>query len=160
MFSEQLTTLATEVQQRAIQKALTMASAESCSGGLVGALLTSISGSSQYYIGGVICYSNQLKKMLLEVKQETLDSYGAVSQEAANEMLSGLHAKFKSDISLSITGIAGPTGGSTHKPIGTVWIGVKTPKIHDCFIFNFHGDRHKIREDATKSALNLIVNNI
>lgn len=108
--------------------------AESCTGGLTGDLITNISGSSDYFLGGVIVYSNEVKRDLIKVKSKTLEKFGAVSRETALEMADGVRKLFASQnpidqiISLSITGIAGPGGGSPDKPVGIVWIGLSWKK--------------------------------
>jgi nicotinamide-nucleotide amidase len=106
-------------------KGLTVATAESCTGGMVGAALTDVAGSSDVYERGVITYSNAAKMALLGVRAETLDAFGAVSQEVAHEMAAGLLASAPVDIAVSVTGIAGP-GGSEHKPEGRVCFGLAT----------------------------------
>jgi nicotinamide-nucleotide amidase len=108
------------------QKKLTIAVAESCTGGFFGHLITSISGSSDYFVGGILSYANEVKRDVLGVKQETLDQFGAVSEETIVEMAQGVRKKLKTDIGLATSGIAGPNGGSEQKPVGTVWIALAT----------------------------------
>jgi len=103
---------------------LTVSSAESCTGGLVSSLLTDISGSSEYVAENIVTYSNDAKRKYLNVKEETLKEYGAVSEQTAKEMAEGLKAQTKSDYTVSTTGIAGPTGGSELKPVGLMYIGL------------------------------------
>ncbi len=110
------------IQQLAIKKGLTVGTAESCTGGYVSHKLTTIPGSSQYYEGSIVSYSNKIKEQHLNVKKETLETKGAVSEESAKQMVSGLLSTLGVDIALSITGIAGPGGGSKEKPTGTVWV--------------------------------------
>ncbi|MCD6577946.1 competence/damage-inducible protein A [bacterium] len=129
-------------------KNLTIAGAESCTGGLIGKLLTDISGSSQYYLGGMITYSNETKEKLLGVRKETLDRYGAVSKEVAKEMLIGIRNHFNSHLGYAVTGIAGPTGGTEGKPVGTVFLGYF---INDKLVIRNHrfmGTRSDIRRQA------------
>ena len=102
----------------------TIATAESCTAGLLSAKLTDVAGSSKYFNGGVVCYSNELKSDLVGVKQQTLDRYGAVSKETAHELAINIAKKLKSDIGVSITGIAGPDGGTEKKPVGLVFVGI------------------------------------
>lgn len=103
---------------------LTLATAESCTGGLIGGRITSVSGSSDVYLGGAVTYSNELKMKMLGVKKETLDKFGAVSRETAAEMAEGIRRESGADIAVSVTGIAGPGGGTETKPVGLVYIGV------------------------------------
>lgn len=103
----------------------TVSTAESCTGGLVGKILTDMSGSSAYYLGSVVAYHNDIKQNILGVKKTTLDSVGAVSQETATEMANGVQQKFNTNYAISVTGIAGPTGGSKDKKVGLVYIGIK-----------------------------------
>ncbi len=104
----------------------TVSTAESCTGGYIGHLFTSIPGSSKAYEGGAISYSYDLKKSMLGVQQNTLDTYGAVSQETVEEMAKGAINHFNTDYSIACSGIAGPSGGTEDKPVGTVWIAVAT----------------------------------
>jgi nicotinamide-nucleotide amidase len=106
-----------------IQKSLTIAVAESCTGGLIGHMITSVPGSSADFMGGRISYSTQAKCDLLSVSPETLKQFGAVSHETAKEMATGVRDRFNTDIGLSVTGIAGPDGGTKEKPVGTVFMG-------------------------------------
>src|SRR5690606_4500059 len=106
---------------------LRLAVAESCSGGMLSHLLTRIPGSSDVFLGAVVAYSNELKRTFLGVRAETLSRFGAVSEQTALEMAQGARETTGSDYAISITGIAGPAGGSDEKPVGTVWIGVSGP---------------------------------
>ncbi len=109
------------------EKKLTFAAAESCTGGLINAALTAVPGSSDVVLGGVVSYSNSVKESALGVRSETLASYGAVSENTAREMAIGARSLCKSDIAVSVTGIAGPGGGTKEKPVGTVCFGVCSP---------------------------------
>jgi len=135
---------------------LTLAVAESCTGGLAGHMITQIAGSSGYFMGGVIAYSNHAKIKLLGVKRTTLDRYGAVSSETAAEMARGAQKFFGADSALSTTGIAGPTGGSDAKPVGLVYIGlaVKGETITARHVFG--GTRHEIKTQAARAALTML----
>ncbi len=106
------------------EKGLKIATAESCTGGLVSSMITSVSGASEVFDCGVCSYSNRIKHQLLGVKDETLSTFGAVSEETAKEMAAGVRRLSSSDIGISTTGIAGPTGGTTEKPVGLVYVGV------------------------------------
>ncbi len=108
-----------------IKKKETLSTAESCTGGFIGKSITDLSGSSIYYLGSIVSYHNEIKEKLLNVKKESLEKYGAVSEEVAREMVLGLESKFQTTYTISVTGIAGPTGGTEEKPVGTVFIGIK-----------------------------------
>lgn len=139
---------------------LTIACAESCTGGLIATLLTDIPGSSEYFTQGVVSYSNTAKIRLLKVKEDTLHQFGAVSEQTAYEMAVGIRALSGCDVGISTTGIAGPGGATETKPVGLVYIGVSTP-VHT-FIqkYLFTGDRANIRMRAAKSALDLLRRNL
>lgn len=134
-------------------KNLTISTAESCTGGLLGQLLTSISGSSDYFIGGLISYSNQVKMKNLGVNSETLEKFGAVSDETATEMAINCRDKFKTDFAISVTGIAGPLGGSAEKPVGTVFIGISSKYGVEVQKFLFGKNRDINRELSCTYAL-------
>ena len=138
----------------------TISFAESCTGGMIQEIITSYSGSSNYFLGGIVSYSNKAKIKLLKVKSGTLEKYGAVSKETAVEMVKGVRDLFNSDYAGAVTGIAGPTGGSGDKPVGTVFIAISiTDKIiHNAY--NFTGDRDMIRKKAALEMLNLVLTNI
>jgi len=134
----------------------TLSTAESCTGGLIGHRITQISGSSSVYHGGIISYSNEVKEKQLKVKHDTLISHGAVSEETAKEMASGVRLALNADIGLSITGIAGPTGGTQDKPIGLVFIGYsdKDVTFGKKLLFGKNRSLNKIR--SSQAALNLL----
>ena len=136
-----------------ITKSLTISVAESCTGGLIGHIITSTPGSSAYYVGGVISYSNQAKCDLLGVSPDTLEKYGAVSKQTAKEMAAGIRERFKSDIGLSVTGIAGPDGGSVEKPVGTVFMGFAYDKEPCSMKYLFRGNRSEIKQQTAETAL-------
>lgn len=138
----------------------TVSTAESCTGGALGAVLTSVSGSSGYYPGGVIVYANSTKMQLLGVSQQLLRDHGAVSRECAEAMALGCRETFGSTFSVAITGIAGPTGGSEEKPVGTVYIGVAGPEGVLVSNHFFSGDRDAIRAKSVDEALKQIVSYI
>lgn len=149
--------LAKEINDLAAQKGLTVSTAESCTGGLIGGALTAIPGSSQSYLGGAAPYSNALKISILGVKPQTIKTYGAVSKQTAIEMAQGAQNKFESDLAVSVTGIAGPGGGSPEKPVGTVWIGLASKNGVSATLFEF-GDmgRNRVRDNAVLEALKLL----
>jgi nicotinamide-nucleotide amidase len=131
-----------------------LAVAESCTGGLICHRITNVSGASDYFLGGVVTYSNQAKTDLLTVSEEVLASRGAVSAETALAMAVGVRELFHADIGLSMTGIAGPTGGTPEKPVGTVYIGLAMPhRVHTRHHL-FHGSREQIKTLAAQTALN------
>ncbi|MGD9160476.1 MAG: CinA family protein [Desulfobacteraceae bacterium] len=136
-----------------ITKSLTISVAESCTGGLIGHLITSIPGSSVYFMGGVISYSNQAKCDLLGISPGTLEQYGAVSDQTAKEMAMGVKERFKSDIGISVTGIAGPDGGSIEKPVGTVFMGFVFDNEPLAIKYLFKGNRTEIKQQTAETAL-------
>ena len=131
----------------------TLATAESCTGGLVGAALTGLPGSSAWYLGGVVAYANELKIRLLGVPAEILAANGAVSLETARAMAAGARAATGADFAVAITGIAGPSGGTPEKPVGLVYVGVAAPHGTATFKHHFSGSRAEIRQAATEAAL-------
>jgi nicotinamide-nucleotide amidase len=131
----------------------TFSFAESCTGGLVASKMTDLSGSSAVFMGGAVTYANEAKINLLGVKFETLENFGAVSIEVATEMAIGALQKFKTDYAVSISGIAGPTGGSIDKPVGTVVIGFATKNKSGARKFLFPGDRIRRKERFSDMAL-------
>ena len=132
---------------------LTLAVAESCTGGLIGHRLTEVPGSSDYFLGGVISYSNEAKHDLLKVPTEVLAQKGAVSPETAREMAKGVRETFHAAVGLSVTGIAGPSGGSAAKPVGTVYIGLATGDGEDVWHYKFSGNRSQIKTLTAETAL-------
>lgn len=135
----------------------TIATAESCTGGTVASRIASVSGSSAYYLGSVVSYSNAVKHAVLSVPQTVLDERGAVSPECARAMATGARRVIGSDIAVSTTGIAGPTGGSPRKPVGLVYIGIATPSWLEAFEFHFEGDRAHVIDQAVIEALTVLL---
>ncbi len=136
----------------------TLVSVESCTGGLVGKSITDLAGISDVYLGGYITYSNEQKSIAVGVDPNTLESHGAVSSQVAIEMAQGGCQSSGAKLGISTTGIAGPTGGSDHKPIGTVWICVcAQSERFDCRKFVFPGDRSQVREHARASAIEMMI---
>lgn len=131
----------------------TLATAESCTGGLLAHRITNVPGSSFYFLGGVVVYSNFLKNKILNVKKETLETYGAVSEQTVKEMCAGLREITSADYCIAISGIAGPTGGSKEKPVGTVWICLYDGVEFEPKCFRFLGTRLEIKEQAVNTAL-------
>ncbi len=134
---------------------LTLSLAESCTGGLVSARLVSIPGISSFFLGGVVSYTNSVKKTLLSVREESLVRYTAVSEPVAREMADGVRLSTGSDIGVSVTGLAGPGGGTAEIPVGRVFIGVSTASGCRAFRFLFRGGRERIRRSAAVAALKL-----
>jgi nicotinamide-nucleotide amidase len=139
-----------------IDKKLTIATAESCTGGLVAKRLTDTAGSSVYMERGVVTYSNKSKEELLSVPAEVLNEHGAVSRETAQAMAEGIRWNARTDLGLSITGIAGPGGGTPSKPVGLVYIGLATPDGVTVKGFNFPGDRTAVRFASSQKALDMV----
>ena len=131
----------------------TIAVAESCTGGSIAAELTSVSGSSKSFMGGVVAYDNSVKQNILGVQAGTLERFGAVSEETAMEMAQGVRARLGSDIGMATTGIAGPSGGSPEKPVGLVWLALANAGGARAIRLNFAGDRAAIQRRATVAAL-------
>ena len=135
----------------------TLVTAESCTGGGIGAALTAIAGSSEVYKGGIICYTNWMKEHLLGVSKDLLEREGAVSEAVAKQMAAGALEQLDADIAISVTGLAGPGGDAFSNPIGTVFIGYSDAKITMCRKFVFSGDRNDIRAQAIEASLTLIL---
>jgi competence/damage-inducible protein CinA-like protein len=133
----------------------TLAVAESCTGGMLGERLTSLPGSSDVFLGGVIAYHNDVKKDLLQVSAHDLDKHGAVSEQVALQMAAGIRERTKADIGVSVTGIAGPGGGTPEKPVGLVWVAVHGSEAK-ARRFHVGGDRAEIRQRAAQAALEMV----
>jgi len=138
------------------ERNLTLAVAESCTGGLIADRLTNVGGSSAYFDRGVVAYSNRTKVRLLGVSEDTIARHGAVSEEVAAEMAAGVRTSAGTDLGLSTTGIAGPTGGSESKPVGLVWIGYADARETVAVRFQFGGTRRIIKERASQAAFDLL----
>jgi nicotinamide-nucleotide amidase len=134
----------------------TIAVAESCTGGLIGHRLTNISGSSDYFLEGAVTYSNEAKQLRLGVDPALIEAHGAVSEPVAKAMAEGIRQKSESDFGLAVTGIAGPTGGTSDKPVGLTFIAVTGANGTRCEQFRFHQDRVRNKERAAQAALNLL----
>lgn len=138
------------------QRKMTMATAESCTGGNIAHLITSVSGSSDYYKGSVVAYANEIKQNILGVSESDLNTYGAVSQQVVEQMARGVQSRFNTDVAVATSGVAGPTGGTPEKPVGMVWIAVavRDKVVSECFQFGKLRDRNITR--ATIEALVLL----
>ncbi|UOD35315.1 CinA family nicotinamide mononucleotide deamidase-related protein [Deferribacteraceae bacterium V6Fe1] len=142
------------------EKGLKIATAESCTGGLVAKKITDIPGSSASFVGSVVAYSNDVKVNLLAVPSETIEMFGAASAECASAMLFGLNRLFGNDIGIAVTGVAGPDGGTKDKPVGLVYVGVDFKGKCEVKRFEFNGDRETIRERSAKAALSMVIDMI
>lgn len=134
-----------------------LAVAESCTGGLVGHCLTNVPGSSDYFWGGAIAYANEAKQSLLGVQEEMLNAFGAVSQQVALEMARGIRQALSVDVGLSVTGIAGPGGGTPEKPVGLTWIGLSAPDGEASWKHIWHGDRILNKQHSAQAALQHLI---
>ncbi len=141
------------VGQLLLAKNQTLALAESCTGGYISHRITRVAGSSAYYYGGAVSYANEAKQHFLGVNSATLEKYGAVSRETAREMSRGIRERTGASIGFSVTGIAGPSGGSPQKPLGTVWMAVNQQSHEEARLFRFDGDRERIIRGASQAAL-------
>ena len=144
-FSKKLLVSAAKIVRRWAKKKWKIATAESCTGGLIAACITEIPGASKIFQQGYITYSDSSKNKILNVSINSIQKFGAVSKEVAILMAKGLYSKNKCDLSVSVTGIAGPSGGRRDKPVGLTYIALKSEKINFCGKFLFSGDRRKIR---------------
>jgi len=133
-----------------------LASAESCTGGLIGHRLTNVPGSSDYYLGGIIAYAYPAKVALLGVSWETLRQYGAVSREVVLEMARGARLALEADLAVSVSGIAGPGGALPGKPVGTIWLGLSAGEGEWAQVFCFQGDREQNKSFAAQAALQFV----
>jgi PncC family amidohydrolase len=158
--------LSLEIGRLLKSRGLLLTTAESCTGGLLGHLITGTAGSSEYYLGGFITYSNETKEHWLGVAPATLKQFGAVSRETVLEMARGVRNAFKERrdlgmiVGISISGVAGPGGGSPEKPVGTVWIGVSVAGGDEAFCFQFKGDRAAIKSQSALKALELLTSRL
>ncbi|MDB5057581.1 MAG: competence/damage-inducible protein CinA C-terminal domain [Chloroflexi bacterium] len=148
-----LTTVAAEIAQQAIHGGITIATAESCTGGLVAQLLTRTSGVSAVFMGGIVAYSNEAKHELLGVNEDLLRTHGAVSDPVARAMALGARERFHVALAVSTTGVAGPGGGSDLKPVGLTYVAVRGDSIDICERFVFEGDRAENVMSAAWEAL-------
>ncbi len=138
------------------QRGLTLATAESASGGLISHLITNVPGSSDYLKGSVVAYANEVKEKVLGVRGETLEIHGAVSQQTAEEMAQGVRRLMNADIGLSDTGVAGPSGGTPQKPVGLFYIGISSHLGTRAVRHVFGGDRLENKEAAARAALGML----
>lgn len=139
------------------QQGLRLAVAESCTGGLVGHLITNVAGSSTYYMGSVTAYAYEAKVRLLGVRWETLEKYGAVSKETVLEMACGVRRALAADIGAAVSGIAGPGGGTPDKPVGLAWVGLSAAGVDEAWRFHWKGDRVYVKEQSARAVLQRLV---
>ena len=151
-----LVELANGIQSTMLDRGLKLATAESCTGGLIGYVLTEISGSSAYYVGGLISYSNDLKERHLGVDAATLEKHGAVSAQTCVAMAHGARERYDADVGIAVTGIAGPDGGTETKPVGLTYVGVADAQGTDVRRFIWTGDRHVNKVRSAEAALKLL----
>lgn len=148
--------LIADVVARALRGRVTLATAESCTGGLVSSLLAGVAGVSAVFMGGIVSYSNEAKRDLLGVDQRLLETAGAVSEPVARAMARGGRARLQAMLGVSTTGIAGPGGATATKPVGLVYVAVSTAAVEECREFRFDGDRAENMVAAAREALLLI----
>ena len=138
------------------ERRLTVATAESCTGGLIGHRITEAPGSSDYYVGSIVAYSNEVKMAMLDVSRDTLAQHGAVSRAVAREMARGARAALAVDLALSVTGIAGPSGGTAEKPVGLTYVGLAAPDGEWVERHVWPADRHGNKIRSAEAALDLL----
>ena len=150
---ENLDELASRVIEIFRAKGLSLALAESCTGGMIAETITNVAGASDIFYGSAVTYVNSAKEHILGVARETLEKHGAVSSECAEEMACGARRVYGADVAMSVTGIAGPGGGSEAKPVGTVWFGLATKDGAETFRRRFDGDRAAVRRQTVEEVL-------
>ena len=148
--------LASRIGELLIERGLTLGVAESCTGGKLGDLITDVPGSSDYFLGGIISYSNEAKVQLLGVERVVLERVGAVSRQVASEMAAGVREKLRADLGIGITGVAGPSGGTARKPVGLVFIAVSSSKGSFITRNLFRGSRDSIKKQSATKALEML----
>ena len=151
--NKQIIKLSKQLGQALKQQGWVMATAESCTGGGIAQAITEVPGSSVWFDRGFVTYSNQAKEEMLLVKQSTLEQYGAVSEQVAKQMVEGALLNSHADLAVSVTGIAGPGGGSESKPVGTVYIAWGIGQLLECHHYNFLGSRESVRQQTVLAAL-------
>lgn len=155
--TEKLDILAACVINNFRERGLSLSLAESCTGGMIAAALTSVPGASDIFWGSAVTYINGAKEQILGVSHLTLEKHGAVSEECAREMAEGARRIYGSDVAMSVTGIAGPGGGSELKPVGTVWFGFSSREGTEAFCCRFDGDRSEIRRQTAERVLTFLL---
>ena len=155
--SDELAGLAATLQALAIARGCYVATAESCTGGLIGHAITGIPGSSGYYLGGIVSYADQAKERLLGVPSDTLRRHGAVSAQVARAMAEGARSSLAADIAIAVTGVAGPDGGTPSKPVGLTYVAVAGPMGTDVQRHVWNGDRTSNKERSAASAVRMLI---
>jgi len=148
-----LTEITEQIIKELTKKEKTVTFAESCTGGRIAAAFTAISGSSAVLNGSCVTYSNEIKHLWLGVEETVLENFGAVSQQCVAQMLEGIKNLAEADYAIAVSGIAGPTGGTELKPVGTVYIGLQTPFSQEVFHCFFHGNREQVQEQSVVFAI-------
>lgn len=151
-----VTKILKQIHRTLLTRQKTVSLAESCTGGIISSLLTSQSGSSGYFLSGVVAYSNKSKELLLGIPEKTIVKYGAVSEKIAKLMAENIRKKTNADFGLSVTGLAGPSGANKNKPVGTVFISLSDENRNICRKFSFSGSRQSIRKKSAQEALKLL----
>ncbi len=152
-----LTALASRLQQVALARHISVGTAESCTGGLIGHAITSVAGSSDYYLGGIVSYADAIKTGLLGVAPEAIERHGAVSAQVAVAMAEGARQRIGCDYAMAVTGVAGPGGGSESKPVGLTYVAVAGPAGHDVRRHLWQGEREANKEQSAAAALELLL---
>jgi PncC family amidohydrolase len=155
-----ITLLAKNLGRFCVERKLTLSVAESCTGGMIGAAITAIPGSSAYFYGGIISYSNKVKRSVLGVPQKIIDKKGAVSAETVKAMVIGVQRLCRTDCGIAVSGVAGPDGGTKKKPVGLVYVGIGLGKKVKAFKYYFKGNRQEIRKQTTHAALKRMIEEI
>jgi len=153
MMDQKFLSLSKRVARSLLDREYTLSTAESCTGGMLSQTITAISGSSTYFIGGIVAYHNRIKEHFLDVQELTLETYGAVSLQTAQEMADGVRKRFQTEVGLSTTGVAGPTGGTETKPVGLVCLGISLPEKTWTYQCNFNGDRLEVMQASVVEIL-------
>lgn len=148
--------LAAVVGRALLDRGQTLATAESCTGGMIGQTLTAVPGSSAYYLGGIVAYDNSVKRGVLGVSESTLTEHGAVSEACVRQLAESVRKLLGTTYGVAVSGIAGPGGGTQDKPVGTVWLAASSPERTLCRLIQWPGDREQVRKIATAAALNLV----
>jgi PncC family amidohydrolase len=156
MATSQSLSLEGRLGQLLTARKLTLATAESCTGGLISHLLTNVPGSSNYYLGGIVAYSYDAKERLLGVPHNLLYDYGAVSEQVVREMARGVRRTLGADIAVAVTGIAGPGGGMPGKPVGLTWIALSARDVEQAAKFIWNGDRESNKAQSAEAALKMV----
>jgi PncC family amidohydrolase len=138
-------------------RGLKLVAAESCTGGLIGSRITDIPGSSEYFLGSIVAYAYEVKASLLSVPWDTLNAYGAVSRETVLAMAHGARKRLNSDIAISVSGIAGPGGGTPEKPVGTTWVGLVAQDGEWAKVFHFSGNREENKSASATAVLEMLL---